>query len=176
MQINIRRQLTLFLDQADAGTIEHIRNQFNPRQSELIKSHVTLCREKEIGNIERVLGNLIRLEEIEISIQFGPVIRFDEGKGVLIPGQGNNLRFQQLRARILQGVIDRPEKHAPHITLMHPRNSCCTDDIFHQIAKMTLPQRLIFQKISLIQQEENSPWEIIREFDLISDQTKPFME
>jgi hypothetical protein len=84
----------------------------------------------------------------------------------VIPSKGDNSKFQALRTIISQGVIDIPPKHAPHITLMHPRNSNCTDEIFDQIVKMDFPVRLTFQKISLIQQAENSPWKIIREFDL----------
>jgi hypothetical protein len=49
---------------------------------------------------------------------------------------------------------------------MHPRNSTCTDDIFRQIAKMTLPIKLVFQKISLIEQQGDRPWQIVQEFDL----------
>ena len=48
----MRRQLTLFVKKEDAETIEQIRQAFNPRQFELIKSHVTLCREDEIQNLE----------------------------------------------------------------------------------------------------------------------------
>ena len=45
-QLNQRRiQLTLFIEENEAETIEQIRKEFNPEQYELIKAHVTLCRE-----------------------------------------------------------------------------------------------------------------------------------
>ena len=56
MTNNIRRQLTLFVEQKDAETIEKVRQEFNPKQFELIKSHVTLCREDEIQNLEQVIS------------------------------------------------------------------------------------------------------------------------
>jgi hypothetical protein len=54
---NIRRQLTLFVEQKDAEIIERVRQEFNPIQFNLIKSHVTLCREDEIQNLEQVISN-----------------------------------------------------------------------------------------------------------------------
>jgi 2'-5' RNA ligase len=176
MAISNRRQLTLFIEPKDSETIEHVRTKFNPLQSAIIKSHVTLCREDEIENIERVLANLSRLLEALLSIVFENAVRFEEGKGALIPSKGDNTKFQALRTIILQGVVDIPRKHAPHITLMHPRNSTCTDEIFDQISKMYFPVRLIFQKISLIHQAENSPWKVIREFDLKNKSENSFTE
>jgi 2'-5' RNA ligase len=161
-----RRQLTLFIESANAETIEHIRTKFNPLQSEIIKSHVTLCREDEIEKIELVLSNLSRVPQVPLSIGFGEPVRFDGRKGVLIPSKGDNNKFHALRTLILQGVIDNPRKHVPHITLMHPRNSTCTDEIFDQISKVRLPAKLTFNRISLIEQKEDRPWQIIREFDL----------
>ena len=55
----MRRQLTLFVDPKDAINIEQVRNEFNPRQFEIIKAHVTLCREDEIQDLERVMTNLL---------------------------------------------------------------------------------------------------------------------
>jgi len=49
----IRRQLTLFIDQGDAQIIEMIRAEFNPLQHQLIKSHVTLCREDELNRLKQ---------------------------------------------------------------------------------------------------------------------------
>ena len=59
MIVNIRRQLTLFVGEKDAITIEQIRQKFNPLQFKLIKSHVTLCREDEIENLEQVIENFL---------------------------------------------------------------------------------------------------------------------
>ena len=82
---NIRRQLTLFVNPKDAEPIEKIRQEFNPKQFGLIKSHVTLCREDEIQNLEQLISNLLFLSQTEIVIKFGKAARFDNGKGVFLP-------------------------------------------------------------------------------------------
>lgn len=163
MTINIRRQLTLFLEPEDSENIETVRQQFNPRQSELIKSHVTLCREDEIENLEEVVTNLQRLTEFQITIEFGKVKRFDNGQGVILPAVYDNLEFQELRRNIL-GSHENPRKLEPHITLMHPRNSDCTDNIFDQIKKLNLPSKITFKKISLIEQKDGGKWNVLEEF------------
>jgi 2'-5' RNA ligase len=162
---NIRRQLTLFVNPKDAETIEKIRQKFNPRQFEFIKSHVTLCREDEIHDIERVVTNLSRLTQANIVIEFGKVERFDNGKGLLLPARIDNLEFQELRKKILVGLIENPRKQEPHITLMHPRNSTCTDTIFLEIEKQSLPSKLEFATISLIEQVNDGKWRVLQEFE-----------
>lgn len=161
---NTRRQLTLFVDEKDAKNIERVRKEFNPKQSELIKGHVTLFREDEIENLEQIIVNLSDLTEIAISIDFGRVTRFSNGNGVLLPTIGDNIEFHALRKRILHRLTDNPRMHEPHITLMHPRNSTCTDDIFRQIEEISLPTKLIFKKISLIEQREGVAWNVLQEF------------
>jgi len=164
----MRRQLTLFVQKNDAKYIEDIRCKFNPQQSEIINSHVTLCREDEIENIDQVLHNLTQLEQKKININFGQVARFDNGKGVFIPAISDNNKFHQLRSLILKGVNDNPRRQEPHITLMHPRNSTCTDKIFEQILKIETPNKLTFNKIAIIEQEGNNTWKIIKEIELIN--------
>ena len=78
----------------------------------------------------------------------------------------SNVSVKALRSQILHGIIETPRNHEPHITLMHPRNSTCTDDIFQQISKVILPAVITFEKISLIEQIGQEPWKIIQEFDL----------
>jgi hypothetical protein len=163
---NIRRQLTLFIEPNDAYPIERIRQQFNPRQSELIKCHVTLCREEEIDKLEQVITNLSRLTRTEIVIEFGEAVRFDNGKGLLLPGKGDNTGFQDLRRQILCGIITNPRILEPHITLMHPRNSTCTDNIYSLIEKVKLPSKFEFKKVSLIEQQEGEKWRTIQGFKL----------
>ncbi|MEJ7694403.1 2'-5' RNA ligase family protein [Daejeonella sp.] len=165
---NIRRQLTLFVKQTDAETIEKVRKKFNPRQSELISCHVTLCREDELEDIDQVLNNLKQLKQKIINIKFGRVIRFDNGKGVLIPAAIENPEFQELRQRLLAGIVDKPRLQEPHITLMHPRNSTCTDSIFEQILKTKIPNKLTFNRISVIEQEGDNIWKIIKEIELLN--------
>lgn len=73
MENNIRRQLTLFVDKKDAKEIENIRIRFNPIQYDLIKCHVTLCREDEIEDISAVLANLQKLRHLKISLWLDPL-------------------------------------------------------------------------------------------------------
>ncbi len=161
-----RRQLTLFIDEPLAKAIEDIRKTFNPKQYALIKSHVTLCREDEIEEIGKVIQNLYNLNHNYVTIAFGSAIRFAQAKGVLIPAKSDNEQFHQLRSIVLQGIIDSPRQHDPHITLIHPRNGICTDSIFEEIKKTKLPTKLIFKEISLIEQTEGQAWRILKTFAL----------
>lgn len=176
-----RIQLTLFPDAQDCGVIEMLRQRFNPQQFALIPAHVTLCREDELGTPEMVMQQLADLHfdpsglvhlnhpgEISatagcITIDFGPAIRFNEGAGVLMPAIGENQPFHTLRKMILG---DDARRHEPHITLMHPRNSTCTDDIFEQIKNAALPARITFRKICLIEQENGGVWKVVKEIEL----------
>jgi hypothetical protein len=162
-----RKQLTLFINREDSAAIEKIREKYNPGQYHLIKSHVTLCRENELTSIKKVIENLSASDHHSIAIHFGAARRFAEGKGVLIPATSDNDEFQELRKIILSGIIDSPGKHEPHITLMHPRNSTCTDRVFEKIQSIHFPRILTFNKISLIEQEDEKPWTIIKEYMLI---------
>ncbi len=162
-----RLQLTLFVDEKHSVAIESIRQKFNPQQYGLIKAHVTLCREDEIEPIEAVLYNLTQQALPKISISFGKAIRFSDDNGVLLPANDNLHSFRTLRSQVLHGIIEAPRNHEPHITLMHPRNSTCTEVIYQQIVKITLPSLITFEKISLIEQIGQEPWKIIQEFDLI---------
>lgn len=148
--------------------IEQIRQEFNPLQFELIKAHVTLCREDEIENLEQVLSNLLLLIQTQqnIYIEFGKVARFDNGKGLFLPATNDNKQFENLRKQVLTGLIDHPRKQEAHITLMHPRNSTCTDHIFELVEKINLPAKLEFKQISLIEQENGGQWKILKNFEL----------
>lgn len=169
MDKNIRQQLTLFVDKKDASEIESIRKKFNPKQKQLIDGHVTLCREDEIANIDKVLDNLHNLDTSTITIQFGQAARFDNNKGVLLPASGDNEQFQQLRKKILTALDMPMRRHEPHITLMHPRNSNCTDETFEEIQSVNMPTSLKFDTVSLIEQIDGGQWQIINRFNLKSD-------
>lgn len=167
MSNKIRRQLTLFVEAADAATIEQVRTQFNPVQRSLINCHVTLCREDELEDLQQVIRNINTLKPSAITIHFGKPIRFAEGKGVLLPGITDNTAFHNLRKLVLQGVHDHPRTQEPHITLLHPRNSTCTDEVFSEIEQLVFPSAITFKKISLIEQADvNSKWELVQEFSL----------
>ncbi|HUM51653.1 MAG TPA: hypothetical protein PK431_07535 [Chitinophagales bacterium] len=165
MTNNIRRQLTLFVEQTAAEQIELIRQEFNPRQFELIKAHVTLCREDEIINLEKVKSNLLLLTTSEINIEFGKIKRSDNGNGLFLPATNDNVEFDNLRKQVLSGLTDHPRKQKAHITLMHPRNSTCTDNIFKQVEKIKLPTKINFRKISIIEQKDGGQWRILEEFN-----------
>jgi len=158
--MEIRRQLTLFVENE---TIEEIRAKFNPIQHAIIPAHVTLCREDELEGLEKVIANIKALKiDKPIKISFNEMVRFEDGKGVLIPASEENNHFHNLRNVILIS----PRKHIPHITLMHPRNSTCTDSIFKEIKSYPLPTTLFFNRISLIEQKDGGKWKVLDEFTI----------
>jgi hypothetical protein len=164
MKNQTRQQLTLFLP-SDQFAIETIRKKFNPIQQSLIAAHVTLCREDEIDPFEKIVDNLTSLPSLgSIEISFNPVAKFEGGKGVWLPGATNNDAFHNLRRAILRGHISSPRHITPHLTLMHPRNSTCTEDIFAEIKNYTLPTVLVFDSVSLIRQDGKEPWQTIAQF------------
>jgi 2'-5' RNA ligase len=161
-----RRQLTLFVSDKNAIDIERIRQKYNPLQFDLIKCHVTLCREDEISDFEKISLNLKNLNQKSFFINFGMVKRFSEDNGVLLSSIGKNKEFHGLRRKILAGITPNPRNHIPHVTLMHPRNSACTDEIYKELETVKFPSQILFNKISLIEQEEGAKWQILEEFEL----------
>lgn len=84
----------------------------------------------------------------------------------MLPALEGNTFFRELRKAVLQGIIDEPRDHEPHITLMHPRNSECTDEAFEEITRTSLPGKILFNKISLIEQVDGGQWTVIKEIKL----------
>lgn len=164
--IKKRKQLTLFLEEKAARSIEAIRQQFNPVQYDLIKGHITLCREDEIENLAVISTNLMHLNSKSFELSLGPVKRFSDGKGVFIPIKDENHVFQRIRELILKPAIPVPRIHQPHITLMHPRNSTCTDELFEKIKQVELPETVRITTISLIEQELGKKWKTLKEYRL----------
>jgi len=160
----VRHQLTLFVQPQDATAIEAIRSAYNPVQQQLIASHVTLCREDELMPLDVIIAHLQQLHFAPITIQFGAVKRFDDGKGVMLPSIGENKAFHQLRKAILAPIHTSPKWHEPHITLLHPRNATCTDAIFASILAAPLPQQLTFMSVSLIRQHDGGKWQTLQQF------------
>jgi 2'-5' RNA ligase len=161
----IRRQLTLFVSEKNE-TIEKIRAEFNPVQYNLIPAHVTLCREDEIEPIEKIIENINSIKLMApIQIQLNCAQRFADGKGVMLPAKGENLAFQELRKSVLR-LSEFPGDRQPHLTLMHPRNSTCTDEIFERINDAELPVELSFDKIHLIEQTNGGKWNVLKEFSI----------
>ncbi|MEZ4802744.1 MAG: 2'-5' RNA ligase family protein [Gelidibacter sp.] len=161
-----RKQLTLFIEPINAP-IEKIRAEYNPEQFNLISAHITLCREDEIEPIEKIIEHIksISLKK-PICMYLHPPKRFAEGKGLMIPAFDKNNEFRELRKAIL-GQTERFKEQLPHITLMHPRNSTCTDELFMEIKKQKLPSKLFFNKITLIEQINEGKWNIINEFNIV---------
>jgi len=163
--MELRRQLTLFLDDKNASEIEKVRLQFNPVQYRLIKPHVTLCREDEIENFQQILENINSLNQKSTTINFEKIVRFSDGKGVLISAHQNNPEYHDLRRKIL--LSDKAIRFSePHITLMHPRNSTCTDEIFDQIKILHFPKKIKFDTISLIEQIDGGEWKTLQKFKI----------
>lgn len=167
MQHN-RQQLTLFI-QEGSELLESVRTRYNPVQQALIAAHITLCREDELLLLPKVLENIrsIRLQQ-PVTITFGPPERFAEGRGLFLPGAGNNTGFHELRQQVLKDVIANPRHQHPHITLIHPRNGVCTAGIFDELSQYRFPTRLRFYQISLISQQDEGRWQLQEEFDLFS--------
>ena len=165
MSENVRRQLTLFIDDRYAKKIEEIRKKYNPVQFNLIRSHVTLCREDEIENLSEVKNNLKSLKAKPIVINFKKILRFSNGNGVMILAV-NNLQYDHLRDLVLKDINVTRQFPQPHITLLHPRNSICTDEIFKEIKKVVFPASICFDKISLIEQVDFSTWMTTATFQL----------
>ncbi len=156
----------MFLNEPN-GIIEKIRAEFNPKQYRLISAHVTLCREDEIEPIENIISRIKSIElEKTIRIEFGKAERFSNGKGVCISSLDHNNEFKELRKLVL-GQTELEKEQVPHITLMHPRNSTCTNDIFERIEKYDLPTELNFGKISLIEQRNGGKWKVLQEFGIV---------
>ena len=92
--------------------------------------------------------------------------QFADGRGVLLPATGDQPGFHALRRAALSDVVERPRLLEPHVTLMHPRNSTCTDAAFAAIVARALPQRLTFATVSLIEQADGGPWRVLEVFAL----------
>ncbi|PVD51386.1 hypothetical protein DC498_14690 [Terrimonas sp.] len=160
----MRRQLTLLVNKMYTKEIEAIRRKYNPVQYALINAHVTLCREDEIQDIQQILENLKNLNQKLITISFEKVERFSDGKGVLISAHEHNTGYHALRKKILENTNQEIRFPKPHITLMHPENSTCTDEIFEEIQQLKFPKTITFNIISLIEQFNTGKWKILQQF------------
>lgn len=155
----IRRQATLFLD--DAAKIEAVRNKFNPKQAELIAAHVTLCREDEVTDWNRLAARF-NDDTPMVSLEFGTPVR--DSDLVFIPGIDLNGSFRSLRKYLLE--TEQVRDHKPHITLIHPRNGKCSDEIWDEIRSNITPFTYTFRKVSFILQQDGGAWETLHEFAL----------
>jgi 2'-5' RNA ligase len=76
LRVNIRRQVTLFISENDYSEIEKCRKKFNSKQYRLIKYHITLCREDEIEEFEKIAENLKKINFKSFVLNFGKPIQF----------------------------------------------------------------------------------------------------
>ena len=72
-----RHQATLYLSLPDSTIIESLRSRFNRVQFELIRAHVTLCREDEVSDWDKFASRLSDLRTIEVTLSFDLPVRDD---------------------------------------------------------------------------------------------------
>lgn len=151
----IRRQASLYL--RDQFQIESVRLRYNPMQATLIPAHVTLCREDEVTDWAAFRTRLESLGPFEITFTFGSPLR--EDNFVFLPvGEGLD-DYHRFRRTILS---DEARKMTPHVTLIHPRNGLCTDEIFADIlATFPSPFQHTFREVMLIEQVDGGPWRAV---------------
>jgi len=66
-----RLQLSFFLDKSQSAVIEEIRKKYNPIQHGLIDSHITICREDELLDLQKIRKNLQNLNFGPFEFHFG---------------------------------------------------------------------------------------------------------
>lgn len=155
----IRRQATLFL--FGVPTIDELRRRFDPRQSKLISSHVTLCREDEVSDWGRVRDRLGSVPS-PVTLTFGPPVR--DGDLVYLLADDDDGSFRALRRYLLEPV--QPRDHKPHITIVHPRNATCSDEAWEAIQRTAERFTYTFREASLILQQDGGVWETLENFPL----------
>ncbi len=157
-----RRQATLYLPLPNSDRVESLRSQFNRDQFELIRAHVTLCREDEVSDWGELASRLLDLGRIEVELEFGMPIR--DNNLVYLPAIGSTDSFDSLRNAILASKRSLPRKHSPHITLIHPRNGLCTDAVFDEITAQSEPFAINFRCVTMIEQVHAERWRELATF------------
>lgn len=153
MKLKSRRQASLYLP--DQFQIEALRLRHNPLQAQLIPAHVTLCREDEVSDWVAFEARLESLRPFEITLEFGAPVR--EHDFVYLPVCSGAEDFQEFRCTILMTAA---REHHPHVTIIHPRNGTCTDQIFAEISATISPFQYTFREVMLIEQEDGGVWNI----------------
>ncbi len=150
-----RRQASMFL--ADQFQIEALRHRYNPAQARLIPAHVTLCREDEVTDWDAFRTSLHSLCPFEITLTFGLPVR--EDNFVYLPVLKGLEDYQKFRRAVLRREA---REHSPHLTLIHPRNGICTDQIFADVsAAVFSPFQYTFREVMVIEQENGGVWDVI---------------
>ena len=147
-----RRQLSLLLPEAQRSLVEPIRKRLDPIQHALIPAHVTLCRDDELPDLQRIE----RLEPFLITMQFGEPEELPDGCVLLRPSSGNE-QFQALRQLILGSSA---RAYGPHLTLLHPRNARGALFDLAEIGRELAGLVVTFSTVTLIEQHGSDPWQV----------------
>jgi len=150
----VRNQASLILPDRDA--IEAVRWEFNPAQARLIPAHVTLCREDEVPDWERLVERAWNLMPMELVLGFGRPVRQDGM--VWMPVVRGVEDFDAIREQLLSEGEVAPRRHTPHLTLVHPRNGTCSDTEFEALSNRLTPFEARFDRIHWIQQRDGGVW------------------
>ncbi len=153
-----RRQATLFLK--ENRVVDKIRRKFNPAQARIIGAHVTLCREDEVSDWEKIAGIIKDEKPKAVTLNFGMPRR--EGDYVWLPCEDAS-KFDRLRSELLGSTA---RKHLPHLTLIHSRNGFCTDEIFAEITAESVPFSHAFDEVNIIEQTNGGVWNVLETFGL----------
>lgn len=158
-----RRQATLYLPFPESGAVESLRSRFNPIQFTLIRAHVTLLREDEVEDWDRLVSRLASLGSITVTLSFGAPVR--DGNLVVLPAVESTESFRALRQTLLAGAVAEPRRHEPHITLVHPRNGTCSDAAFEEICAQYTPFTVTLQAVTIIEQADGGRWMDVARFE-----------
>jgi 2'-5' RNA ligase len=160
--MSTRRQLTLFVPRPAAAEFEATRCRLDPIQAELIRAHVTLCREDELADLtaERLWSRLAAAAPGPLLLGFGPAQRF-HGHGILLPCVAGDAAFHALRLALLGP--EPPRRLEPHITLAHPRNPRSTGNLDANLGLVSCGISLVFAGVSLIEQDGTAAWRVLEE-------------
>jgi hypothetical protein len=158
--VETRIQLSLFVPPSSAERLEQARHLLDPVQAKLIPAHVTLCREDELQDIDlATLGSIVASPGAgPICLKFGGPEVF-QGHGVLLPCIEGEEGFHEARCRILGSR--RARRHAPHITLAHPRNPRSPQNSPANFGAIQAGLVITFAEIQHILQEAAMPWQVI---------------
>jgi hypothetical protein len=157
-----RTQLTLFVPAPWGTQLDSFRRVLDPAQASLIASHVTLCREDEIAELDpsSIFARVASWQHGPAVLDFGLPQRFS-GHGVLLPCVNGSERFQALRKWLLQDQGARA--HEAHITLAHPRNTRSPSNTDATLEGCPRALHLAFPSVALIEQEQGSNWAVVRD-------------
>jgi 2'-5' RNA ligase len=163
--MSTRIQLSLYVPEPAATSLESVRRTLDPVQSSLIPAHVTLCREDELAPLENgaLVSRLVDIPMEPVTLHFGKPEPFHE-HGILLPCIAGEHEFIALREHVLGSRSIR--RQSPHITLAHPRNPKVAGNCLANAN--VLPERIsiTFARINFIEQTGATPWRALGTFDI----------